>query len=74
MGLALKEFRIQKLHGSRSFRIPFTENRVILAGINGLGKTTVMTILYYLLSRPGSAQGLCRSPTTRSVPRTWLLP
>lgn len=47
----IRTFRVTGLHGNRTLEVPFTDNRVVLAGINGLGKTTVMTLLYLLLSK-----------------------
>ena len=51
MSIGLREFAVLGLYGKRDLRIPFDRDRVVLAGINGLGKTTVMTLLYILLSR-----------------------
>jgi predicted ATP-dependent endonuclease of OLD family len=50
----LEEFLIHGLHGSRTISIPIINNKIILVGINGLGKTTVITLLYRLLSRQWS--------------------
>lgn len=46
----IKRFRINKLFGFRNVSIPFESNVKILIGENGLGKTTVLNCLYYVLS------------------------
>jgi ABC-type branched-subunit amino acid transport system ATPase component len=43
--------QIDGLYGKRSISIPIEGNRIILVGANGLGKSTVISILYLLLSR-----------------------
>lgn len=47
---AIQRFEIRGLHGYRNITIPFQENRLILVGENGAGKTTVLRLFYYLLS------------------------
>ncbi|RZJ08972.1 MAG: ATP-binding protein [Acidovorax sp.] len=47
----LNGFSIHKLHGTRTISIPIKNNRMILVGKNGLGKTTVITILFRILSQ-----------------------
>lgn len=46
----IKRFKITKLFGFRTVSIPFDDNIKILIGENGLGKTTVLNCLYYVLS------------------------
>jgi predicted ATP-binding protein involved in virulence len=46
----IKRFRINKLFGFRNVNIPFYNNIKILIGENGLGKTTVLNSLYYVLT------------------------
>lgn len=46
----IKRFKITKLFGFRNVNIPFEDNIKILIGENGLGKTTVLNSLYYVLS------------------------
>ena len=46
----LNLFEIKKLHGFRDYRLEFKDNMLILVGENGIGKTTVLRILYYFLS------------------------
>lgn len=47
----LKRFKINKLFGFRNVNIPFENDIKILIGENGLGKTTVLNCLYYVLSQ-----------------------
>jgi hypothetical protein len=42
---------IKKIHGALDISVPIRNNRLILVGLNGLGKSTVVNILYYILSR-----------------------
>lgn len=46
----LTEFAIKKLHGRLDYRLKFKNNRLILVGENGAGKTTILRILYFFLS------------------------
>lgn len=46
----IKRFKITKLFGFRTINIPFENNVKILVGENGLGKTTVLNSLYYVLT------------------------
>ncbi|MDX2302364.1 MAG: AAA family ATPase [Microscillaceae bacterium] len=47
----IKSFSIYGLFGTRDVHIPFEENIKILVGENGLGKTQVLNIFYYTLTR-----------------------
>lgn len=47
----IKRFRISNLFGFRTADITFEDNIKILIGENGLGKTTVLNSLYYLLNQ-----------------------
>jgi DNA repair exonuclease SbcCD ATPase subunit len=47
----IKQFKISKLFGFRDVDISFDEDIKILIGENGLGKTTILNSLYYLLSK-----------------------
>lgn len=52
MPTALKQFQIEGLHGrNRTIDIPIRENRLVLVGENGTGKSTVANLLYYLLTQ-----------------------
>lgn len=46
----LKSFKVNKLFGDRNITIPFSGDVKIVIGENGLGKTTVLNILYYTLT------------------------
>lgn len=46
----IKLFKVNKLFGDRDISIPFDTDVKIVIGENGLGKTTVLNILYYTLT------------------------
>lgn len=50
MSLDLKRFSVIGLHGKFDIDIPINDNKLILVGVNGLGKTTVVNLLYFLLT------------------------
>lgn len=47
----IKSFSVHGLFGTDDVHIPFDENRKILVGENGLGKTQVLNLFYYTLTR-----------------------
>lgn len=47
----IDEFEIVGLHGTKNLRIPIKDNRLILVGENGTGKSTVVYIFYYILTK-----------------------
>lgn len=47
----IKNFTIKGLFNTQNVEIPFNENIKILIGENGLGKTTILNTLYYLLTK-----------------------
>src|SRR3954470_14436635 len=48
----LTRFRIEGLHGGkRSINLHLVNNRAILIGENGTGKSTIVNLVYYLLTR-----------------------
>jgi ABC-type lipoprotein export system ATPase subunit len=51
MAASLSRFRIEGLHGRRTITVPFEDNRIILVGENGTGKSTVASIIYYFLTQ-----------------------
>ncbi|BAH44565.1 hypothetical protein BBR47_35880 [Brevibacillus brevis NBRC 100599] len=46
----IKKFRINKLFGYKNVNIDFDSGVMILVGENGVGKTTILNVLYYTLS------------------------
>ncbi|MDA3883966.1 MAG: AAA family ATPase [Candidatus Delongbacteria bacterium] len=46
----IKKYKVNKLFGFRNVNIPFKSDIKILIGENGLGKTTILNSLYYVLS------------------------
>lgn len=51
MSFKLENFKITNLYGYRTVDINFTENRLILVGENGTGKTTALNLLFYVLTQ-----------------------
>ena len=52
MAATLTRFRIESLHGrARTIDIPIKDNRLVLVGENGIGKSTVANLLYYCLTQ-----------------------
>lgn len=51
MAINLTKFKVEELHGRRSIEIPIHNNKLILVGENGSGKTTIINLIYYFLSR-----------------------
>jgi ABC-type cobalamin/Fe3+-siderophores transport system ATPase subunit len=47
----ITEFAIRGLYGYRDITIPIRDNKIVLVGVNGLGKTTIINLLYFFLSR-----------------------
>lgn len=50
----IQEIKIVDLHGSINIDIPFHENKLILVAENGAGKTTIVNIIFFFLSRQWS--------------------
>ena len=50
MSFVLKRFSVLGLHGKFDIDIPISDNKLILIGVNGLGKTTVVNIIYFSLT------------------------
>ena len=46
----IKSFKITKLHGFKNYNLKFKNNTLILVGENGAGKTTILRMLYYIIS------------------------
>jgi len=48
----LSRFRIEGLHGrNRAIDVPIVDNRLVLVGENGTGKSTFVSLLYYFLTQ-----------------------
>jgi predicted ATPase len=54
MSQQLTRFRVIGLHGSRTMDVRLQENRLVLVGENGTGKSTFVNLLYYFLTRQWS--------------------
>ncbi len=51
MDFTIQRFVIRGLHKTRDYDIPVRDNKIVMVGVNGLGKTTVVNLLYLILSR-----------------------
>jgi ABC-type lipoprotein export system ATPase subunit len=51
MNNIIKKFSIKGLHNRTNVELSIEENRLILIGNNGQGKTTIINLLYFVLSR-----------------------
>lgn len=51
MAVKLTHFSIEGLHGTRNFNIPIVDNRLILVGENGMGKSTVANFIFFCLTQ-----------------------
>ena len=51
VAIALTNFKICGLHGRTNVDIDIRDDKIILVGVNGLGKTTIINILYFFLTR-----------------------
>ena len=47
--IEITKFSIKKLFGFMNVDIPIVDNKIILIGVNGTGKTTILTMLFYLM-------------------------
>ncbi|MCS4167645.1 AAA family ATPase [Sphingobacterium sp. BIGb0116] len=47
----ITKFKITKLFGYQNVDIDFEDNKKILIGENGLGKTTILNVLYFILNK-----------------------
>lgn len=48
---SIKSFKVEGLFGTNDVNILFEDNKKILIGENGLGKTQILNLLYYTLTR-----------------------
>jgi ABC-type cobalamin/Fe3+-siderophores transport system ATPase subunit len=51
MSFQLTQFNIVSLNGDTDVKIPIENNKLIIVANNGVGKTTIVNIIYYTLSR-----------------------
>jgi len=51
MSISISEFTIEELWGYQTFRIPIKDNKFVLVGENGTGKSTVANLIYFFLTR-----------------------
>ncbi|MCG8208396.1 hypothetical protein [Tenacibaculum finnmarkense] len=47
----IKTINIERLFGEKDYKIKLKDNRLILVAENGAGKTTIVNIIYYFISR-----------------------
>lgn len=52
--MQLTRFRVENLHGQRTFNVSFEDNCLVLVGENGTGKSTLSTLVYYFLTKQWS--------------------
>lgn len=50
MSIELTRFSVFGLHAKFDVNIPIRDNKLVLIGVNGLGKTTVVNLIYFLLT------------------------
>ncbi|MBP6738621.1 MAG: ATP-binding protein [Leptospiraceae bacterium] len=51
MAINIEYIRVEKLFGENSYELKFMDNNLILLAPNGVGKTTILNIIYYLLAK-----------------------
>ena len=61
----ITRFEINNLHGYRNLNLRIKNNTLIIVGENGSGKTTILQILYYLLSGQWNSMAKYRFDTIR---------
>ncbi len=50
MSISISELTIEELWGYQTFRIPIKDNKLVLVGENGTGKSTVANLIYFFLT------------------------
>lgn len=50
----IEQFTIEGLFGRVDVQLPISENKLILVGVNGIGKSTIANIFYHFISRQWS--------------------
>ena len=53
--MILRSVKIEKLFGNKNINLPFYDNKIILVGENGGGKTTILRMVYLFLSKQWKA-------------------
>jgi predicted ATPase len=51
---SLESFRVVGLHGFKDYSVKFADNRLVLVGENGMGKSTFAKLLFYTITRQWS--------------------
>lgn len=58
-GFKLNRFKVEGLFGRHTLELPFRDNRLIIVGENGSGKSTIVNLLYFALtSQWGKLRGM----------------
>ncbi|NEQ71865.1 MAG: AAA family ATPase [Okeania sp. SIO2C9] len=50
MSISITEFTIEELWGYQTFKIPIKDNKLVLVGENGTGKSTIANLIFFLLT------------------------
>ncbi|MYZ50140.1 AAA family ATPase [Propylenella binzhouense] len=48
--IRFKDFSISGLFGRHSAKLPIKDNRIVIVGYNGVGKSTILNAFYYIIS------------------------
>jgi energy-coupling factor transporter ATP-binding protein EcfA2 len=48
---SLTSFSVRSLYGDRDISVPIRDNKLVIVGVNGLGKSTFINLMYYFISR-----------------------
>ena len=51
MAIQLTRFRVERLHGFRTIDVQINDNKLVLVGENGTGKSTIANMIYYFLTQ-----------------------
>ncbi|WP_375470148.1 AAA family ATPase [uncultured Nostoc sp.] len=50
MSTVISQFNVNSLHGYRTIKVPIKDNKIVLVGENGTGKSTVANLFYYFIT------------------------